>query len=417
MKFLTVLQWNILANGLSNDGFLVPLSKLTIKKHKLHQKVNVSEEEYYQKQMVPFRDSKEIKTLKDLFNSTNLLFEFFKKFHKQNISTQNFKTWMANQESKTEKPENWKLEIGVEYQENVNVMLNEFKENWNISIHQENIEQLVDVEKRKSKIIEIVDEYKPDIMVFEEDDYLTGFKGYSHTINGKECKVSKINSTAKSMKLAKGEINPTDDGTTVYWNSERFEPLEDHKSIYFEDQRSGIILVPLVEINSKKKICVLGTHLGSGKSESDEDYRISQIHKGFKEIKSLDYLSKFDIVILCMDGNSNPNFKTGKYEKENNMWKTLTQYIPLKGFWEDEFNTENIWSVNKFRGAGTDQSSKIGEYERNFIDYIAFSGDLKYEKMRKELFIKDEKNVFQLLPNEENPSDHVPLIVNFSMLS
>jgi hypothetical protein len=415
MKSLTVLQWNILANGLSNDGFLVPLSKLIIKKHKLHQNLNVSEEEYFQKQLVPFKNSKEIKTLKDLFNSTNLLFYFLKNFHKKNITNQNFKNWMANKESKTEKPETWNIEIGVEFQEKVDKMLSEFKENWCIHIHQENIEQLVDVGKRKSKIIEIVQEYKPDIMVFEEDDYLTGFEGYSHTINGKECKVSKVNSTAKSMKLAKGEINPTDDGTSVYWNSDKLEPLEDFKLIYFQDQRSGIILVPLLEKNSKKKICVIGTHLGSGKSESDEDYRISQINKGFQEIKSLNYVSTFDIVILCMDGNSNPNFKTGKYEKEKNMWKTLTEYIPLKGFWEGKFDTDGIWSVNKFRGAGTDQSSKIGEYERNFIDYVAYSGDLKYEKMMKKLFIKDEKNVFQLLPNEENPSDHVPLIVNFSI--
>ena len=421
MRTLSVLQWNILADGLANDGFLVPLSIDIIKKHQIHQQLNITIEEYYESQLVPFKNSEGFlkKNLMDLFNATNCLFLFFKLYHKKNVKEVDLKNWMANKESTIEKPDEWNVKkIGVEFKENIHELIQNFKKTWFISIHIENIKQLIDVKKRKKKISSIVEEYKPDIMVFEEDDYLEDFNGYSNEINGKRCKISKTNSTSKQLKLLRGDENPVDDGTSVYWKKEKFDAIEDYKLIYFDEtveQRTGIILVPLKEKQTNKSILIIGTHLGSGKSENNESYRVQQIEKGFKNIKSLNYVDKFDCVILSMDGNSNPNFKTGKFEKEPNMWNTLKSIIPLKGIWENGIDTNSIWSVNKFRGAASDQYRKIGEYERDFIDYVAYSGDLVFEKMLKELNVKDEKIFFQLLPNEENPSDHTPLIVEFSM--
>merc|ERR1711937_1084143 len=72
-------------------------------------------------------------------------------------------------------------------------------------------------------------------------------------------------------------------------------------------------------------------------------------------------------------------------------------------------------SVNKMRGADSAQPQKVGEYELHNIDWVACTGAAPVvDADQLQYFSKENEDSFQsILPNENTPSDHLPVLVSF----
>jgi len=248
------------------------------------------------------------------------------------------------------------------------------------------------------------------------------------------------------------------DGVAIFWKTDRFEAeeikkhvfpvqIDDNKRVYpgKEGGILGVLLRDTSEANKDHLVWVLSTHVPSGDKEKNELERVQFIKTALAPVKkwyddSVSNKKPTDKVhmVIGMDGNSHPEYKSKKIREEENMATTLIsglKELDLKNFGvkqEDEGmdypSSEKITvSVNKMRGIASSQPWKIGEYQCDRIDYVFRSRGLieetapnlpRYEVNRNEVHGSTpellEKVYNGIMPTKGNPSDHYPIITVLS---
>ena len=231
---------------------------------------------------------------------------------------------------------------------------------------------------------------------------------------------------------------PDNDGSCIFWKSERFDCLEiDYqklapeyvckKGIY---QASGIVYAQLLEHGengSSDAVHVFSTHLTSGNKPEEEAKRVQEIQIVIDFIRSK---TTDGYVILGMDGNSYQGFANGDYDSSSNMYSFLQKsgYKTYEPVVADDAECIT-WSVNKIRGPKSDQIKKIGDYQLDRIDYSVTSNNLtqvenEHQQRLEEtsrsarystgLGSKEKKEIYgKMLPNMFIPSDHLPVVASY----
>lgn len=252
------------------------------------------------------------------------------------------------------------------------------------------------------------------------------------------------------------------DGVAIFWNTARFEVVKIEKFVFFVQlddvervspgKEGGVCGVLLRDKKVPGKLVwALTTHVPSGDKEADEVERISMVTSASQTIQTWVQ----DTVKVCaaktppcqvemvvgMDGNSNPQYQKGTITKKTNMantildtWQVADQLklklYKLESDAEDMPNdvyphsTRIAASVNKMRGLSSSQPWKIGEYQCDRIDYVLLSRGLNqtkapafpvYNVSRDDPHAGNSSEVARvysgILPTSDNPSDHLPMIV------
>lgn len=450
-KEIKILQWNILARGLADDGFLIPFNN-TIKDN----------------------NNNDV-TLDILFEKIKDAKEFYKKNNKDNTELNNLKNLFNTKDEKIR------------------------------------ISNIINWDKRVNKIIDKITKEDPDIITLQENDSMEFIKplleinGYICTFEGESKKynrgyvddvehdiymarlvesrlafIPKTNSNAK--KFGKKDPYSDNDGISIFWKKDRFklesityiETFIGSKNL-LNRQFEGVICVELIDKYCVKTIHVLSTHLPSGDEKNKEIERINtltikpktmndkltnkypkkevtkdttidindpnliefenvvKIKKNGVEsrdkktvFKYIEELTANNIVIFAMDANSKPQgvtYKNHENHLPNSVWQLLHEIYNFYNIWDDYFSKEGFpinknypISVNKMRGPASNQINKIGEHAFELIDHIYYS-NLTLEQNTPPAFYDEPINndiLKNLMPNENSPSDHHPIISIFN---
>uniref|UniRef100_A0A7S0QW63 Nocturnin n=1 Tax=Pyramimonas obovata TaxID=1411642 RepID=A0A7S0QW63_9CHLO len=221
-----------------------------------------------------------------------------------------------------------------------------------------------------------------------------------------------------------------DDGVAVFWRRDVFEVARVEFLVYEDAKRNqGAVRVRLRHRAKGTEMSVICAHLNSGSSAKDEQKRLHQWCDGSlsqdggrtgPSLKEWFTESAESIPTLCcMDSNSAPGqqFELWKElcclsaEGADNLW---TGYYDAEGR-----NTEAPAPVttNKMRGPLSGQPKKIGEHACGAIDNIVFSKHLAVAQFawKPLTYATEEEALEDLLPSLNVPSDHMPVIVDFKL--
>ncbi|CAJ1403748.1 unnamed protein product [Effrenium voratum] len=231
--------------------------------------------------------------------------------------------------------------------------------------------------------------------------------------------------------LEKAGAMPTsldDMGVAIFWKSSRFEAHE-LKVQSFPLGGKGLLQVTLQDQQSKRKFSVIGCHLSSGDSAKDEEGRLTEevlCPGGLLEAVH-DVKAAGQGLILCTDSNSHPQITAA--ETEGSCWKHLRRGAGAS-VWDDFFDesgnplTKDALdppvTSNKVRGPLSEQAAKIGTHAYYLIDHIFFS-PASFRMLQHayvpQRFPTSEANVAALeevQPSLHNPSDHYPVIADLA---
>jgi len=219
-----------------------------------------------------------------------------------------------------------------------------------------------------------------------------------------------------------------DDGVGIFWRADSFEA--EHVKVHFTESGQGTLQVNLKGLGDKsdRKLVVLGTHLSSGSSEKEETDRVTkevepEDKKGlvnfFKEAQEQ---NPDAAVVLLLDANSFPQ----QHRAEGrNVWQLLHNATGAS-VWDPYFDLHGKSTLdpapvttNKMRGPGSVQAKKIGEHAYYLIDHIFYDPmKLKFKQHALEptRFPSDKKALEALLPTLKNPSDHYPVVADLTWL-
>lgn len=277
--------------------------------------------------------------------------------------------------------------------------------------------------------------------------------------------------TSRLFKLMKQIDNATplasefdDDCSVIFWRRDRYEIMDlEYLDISSPKKLKSVVCVTLRDrfiAEECNTIRVITCHLASGASKGDEKKRMNEMkgtcvgfssaHGGCKcssPVRSkglsfeglvswLRYLSMRGQCIISMDSNSRPQFpgnetvwKTFCGEKDgarytssnengrNRRWKSIwDEYFDARGRCHKTDDHDPPISVNKMRGAGSQQHRKIGAHAYELIDHIWYTKGIKFlghalgpVRWKHNRFAKR-----RLIPDLVYPSDHYPLVTDFS---
>eukprot|EP01062_Namystynia_karyoxenos_P038031 TRINITY_DN2764_c0_g1_i1.p1 TRINITY_DN2764_c0_g1~~TRINITY_DN2764_c0_g1_i1.p1 ORF type:complete len:722 (+),score=180.88 TRINITY_DN2764_c0_g1_i1:122-2167(+) len=195
-------------------------------------------------------------------------------------------------------------------------------------------------------------------------------------------------SALASRGSAVDSCNVDDDGSVIFWkkslfNCERIDVLGFGKP---GSVSQGAVKVALRERRgSGRSLSVITTHLKSGNRAEQEEARVRQLTEKAQTTDggSDGLLGWFQAAaapaILSMDGNSRPQFPG-----EATVWKRC-KAAGLDSVWDDYFGPDGApkvsnppVTVNKLRGPGSAQPQKIGEHAYEMIDHV-FSRNLPFQ--------------------------------------
>eukprot|EP00928_Gymnodinium_smaydae_P038842 TRINITY_DN26690_c0_g1_i1.p1 TRINITY_DN26690_c0_g1~~TRINITY_DN26690_c0_g1_i1.p1 ORF type:complete len:671 (-),score=80.09 TRINITY_DN26690_c0_g1_i1:227-2083(-) len=278
-------------------------------------------------------------------------------------------------------------------------------------------------------------------------------------------RVTKFGSNAQKMHHTKPPKDSAEwndnDGVAIFWKQTRFNASRIDK-MYFDKKEAkgggvvGVLLHDLKAPGGKHYVWAFTTHIDSGNSEKDEAARKTRMTgpktdttRGFAEwLKELTDDVRSTIgsdahlgIVLMMDGNSYQGFAQGKVTVKDNMYHDLVNQTGLENFElplgeadsEEKLDIDDrsdlpekiAISVNKIRGVDTAQLHKLGEYQLDRIDYMLVNPtvlekpiiplDVVSRSQEKRLSADSPYNY--ILPNADNPSDHLPLVATISWAS
>lgn len=337
----------------------------------------------------------------------------------------------------------------------------------------------LDLNNRWIKILKLVQDKDPDIIVFQEmdfygialkylehlgyistseentDPYVELWKNKDNYVdnyvnlvkNQNYAFLPKLDSKARSFKIKRDNILSQDnDGCAIFWKKDLFGLKEIHVSQFkkYKSQKldkDGALAVVLRDPKTQTDVVVVTSHLPSGQTRDRELERLEILdsEKGVFGLFLQDLIKKYSHVVVALDSNSDPietyndnsnnNNSNNDNNSNTNVW-TEFHKIGFRSIWDSFYSSDkntvekrdNNYSrpitVNKIRGPLSDQPSKIGVHSHELIDHVFYKGFYFNEVdgfiLEPKTFTDEEDALNNLIPNESEPSDHYPVLVNLS---
>jgi len=277
----------------------------------------------------------------------------------------------------------------------------------------------------------------------ESDERRTAFRDFcrsrGHTF------LPNLGSTAKKLAL-KRQAQVTeksaadlldDDGVAIFWRGDRVEAtLMDVHFLQPQSEaappKKAVLQVNFRVITSGREVLVFGAHLSSGGKPEDEAKRLKDEVDSPGGLVSIlrsarnEAASKEAAVLLCMDANSHPQLRSP--DEASSVWRSIHKVLGAS-VWDEFFDEDGTErpvdpsglqapiTTNKFRGPASDQPRKIGEHAHECIDHIFFDPSvltLRRHVLPPERFRSSTEALQDLQPSLKNPSDHYPVVVDLA---
>jgi len=246
--------------------------------------------------------------------------------------------------------------------------------------------------------------------------------------------VPKTNSTCRKFGLNERE-DADDDGVAIFWRRDVLE-LVDLDFLVFDDPKrnQGAVRATLKRKEDGTMVAVIAVHLTSGSGSKDEKARLVECKAASLDANGegngpsicewIDASAKLTPTVLCLDANSAPNTERIEYEKRKlNVWEALGSARPgILSVWTAFYGPDGAprqrpapVTTNKMRGPLSAQPKKIGEHAFALVDQIFFTEELSFlhHAFSPAAFSGGEDDARGvLLPSLKVPSDHYPVIAD-----
>jgi len=216
-----------------------------------------------------------------------------------------------------------------------------------------------------------------------------------------------------------------DMGVAVFWRQDRFT-AETLKVDCYGNCMGGLLQVRLREISNGRALVVIGSHLASGDSLQDEKKRLDNQVNSANGIRAraAEILSAQEALILSLDANSDPmSFGDGVI---SSCWTSLHSAVGAS-VWDGYFDPSGATAgadeldqpvtSNKIRGPLSGQHQKIGSHSYCLVDHIYFSPallNMQGHVRSPHRFSSSVEALESVQPSLGNPSDHYPVVVDLS---
>lgn len=238
--------------------------------------------------------------------------------------------------------------------------------------------------------------------------------------------VPKTNSNCRKFGRATRE-DADNDGCAIFWRASAFA-VDKMDFLAFDNPKrnKGAVKVVLTRLTDGRQLAVICTHLESGSGDKEEAARLKEVtenslsRSGKIEGPSVaEWYRESSIqhpTLLCLDMNTSPD------RSEPQVWRALRgMELGVRSAWDDWVAFDGTkrrlslpTSTNKMRGPLSNQAKKMGEHAYGLVDHIFFGPDFTLKQHAWEPLVHGsvEKAHEQLLPSLEIPSDHLPVIVD-----
>lgn len=239
--------------------------------------------------------------------------------------------------------------------------------------------------------------------------------------------IPKLGSKARHYSLKRGNVDPDNDGCAIFWkNRFSLKNLEFKQFSKFNSNvkdTDGALAVVLLDKISGLDICVITSHLPSGQTRERELERLELLidsEKGVFRTFIVDMMNRVDRVIIALDANSDPSEPLVEIVpgKTSNVWSEFLSIPHLSSVWKEIIHLKPV-TVNKIRGPNSNQLQKIGVHSYELIDHVFYSDAIKFigfsEGCHPHIFKSKEEALRNITPNVSDPSDHYPVFVDFDL--
>lgn len=250
--------------------------------------------------------------------------------------------------------------------------------------------------------------------------------------------IPKLNSKARKFSQNPDADN---DGCAVFWKNDRFDLIgvdfvQFRKYGTLELDTDGALCVNLYDSTTSKILSVVTAHLPSGQTRAREEERLDLVEENGTLRRFAERHARNNPTIVSIDANSDPSevyvsdITEDVKAKLPNVWRAMHNTDTdqkFKNIWDSYFdpNGDHIVdmldglsrpvTVNKVRGPLSNQPDKIGVHSFELIDHIYFDKMhmIGFAKAPVQ-FVKDDNPVMRLIPNDDEPSDHYPVVVDLN---
>ena len=246
--------------------------------------------------------------------------------------------------------------------------------------------------------------------------------------------VPKTNSNCRKFGL-KDRQDADDDGVAVFWRRDALELVSLDFLVFDDPKRNqGAVRVTLKRKKDGTDFAVIGAHLSSGSGNEDEKARLKECiapsldAKGERRGPSLgewiDASAKMAPTIVCADTNSSPD--TGLVEHQGQTLNTLQALLScragVRSVWPSSLARDGApkqcpapVTENKMRGPHSGQPKKIGEHACALVDQMLYTTETTFVRhANRVLQYRSEGDARRdLLPTLRHPSDHCPVLCDF----
>jgi CCR4-NOT transcription complex subunit 6 len=231
------------------------------------------------------------------------------------------------------------------------------------------------------------------------------------------------------------------DGCATFYKADRFSLLSEHRIDYtnsvksilksFKDEKSaGAFALPVhnvatlvqLEMKDSSNLWIINTHLHwNRKNPHTQLYQVKTL------LAELSRLNPGEPFIICGDFNSLPGSAVHEYlsngfidAKSNNYGTLYETYSSLfatddlvKAYMDQKSGIQSIKSAYRDETVTMPYSNFVVDKFQGVIDYIWYSGD-----QLQTLALAKEENYDHIvsLPDEQHPSDHLPLVAQFEVI-
>mmetsp|Transcript_21968 Transcript_21968/g.52695 ORF Transcript_21968/g.52695 Transcript_21968/m.52695 type:complete len:597 (-) Transcript_21968:861-2651(-) len=226
--------------------------------------------------------------------------------------------------------------------------------------------------------------------------------------------------------------NADNDGCAIFWKDRDLKATRIDFVGLDGKRNDGCVRVELERKADARRLYVICAHLHSGSEPHDERKRLSELCEytltpvGAKTGPSLlewfDQSQREHPTLFCLDANSEPT-----RGDQQTVWRAMHE-AGLRSVWDDRFDRDGhpcgsgklvvTVTTNKMRGPLSNQPKKIGEHVFGVVDHIYYSasGGMEFEAhVAPPLEYESSEAMRHLLPSLDMPSDHVPVIVDFNL--
>lgn len=226
--------------------------------------------------------------------------------------------------------------------------------------------------------------------------------------------------------LSEAHLDPSeidDDGVAIFWRVDRFAAAALQVRA-FPGGQGGALLVRLQERScAARELTIIGVHLSSGDDLKSEGKRLAEqvdVIGGLRELVE-EAKRAGETVVLSLDANSHPQIGV---DSGSSCWCSLHGALGAS-VWDTHFDSTGKLltngsldppvTSNKLRGPLSGQAKKIGLHSYYCIDHIFFIPtelSLRGHAITPKQFQSDGAAREVLNPSLSNPSDHYPVVAD-----